>query len=1155
MNIHPFIRRALLAAAFYAGGVGGLLHAGTYTNNFDAGSTAGLTIYSFGVGSQGAGAPGVVASGGNPGGYFKLTDAVGSANATVVFPDFEPGFSIEAFTFEVDSRLGDGTTPPADGFSINFVRPGDELLTRGNGFSAPPAAGEVISGGPFPLAPFTGADANGLPEEGSKTGLAIGFDTWNSSNGDVVGISVKLDGGLIMDDVPLPTVNGAIDDPTSGQTGPVGSAGWAPFKVELKSDATLTITWKNTVLVDNIPTGWTPSPGRIVFAARTGGSWQKHHFDNLSLVTVPSPKATLTGSVLTNNGYALQVTDFVAVNPGDPQSLFQATTTGANAIALEIDGAAITLAPSNVSKIGAITTITYVPPTAPSPGSTHTFTVTGKDNNGAAIVGSGSVRAPYFPPTVAGPSGAVGSWGIREWYSPAALPGAGLGPIVELIQNLGPSDPGVIEATGVPVLNHSDPQSPGGRGNFNNDFPFIGDTEADDNNVVVVGKTQVTVPAPGQYTFAVHSDDGYGLRISGGPVGNTSKFVKIYGGGNEIDVGDAQTAAFAGYTGDANGHAVYDFTAAGTYDVLFVSFEGGVGAFWEVAWAPGDFQRDRDTNTWALVGNPAAPSLPSYTPRWLTEVPGPDGTAGNWGLRTYLQAGSVDNLAQTSEFLRNTFRSPGDADGLTNDVSRPVLNASDGGSNGTIGDDDAIPTGDAGGNGTLDRVVTVAKGRLNITTASDYTFWARGDDGFLLRLKGVNGVPNPSFKQASNGDPAQDQGRFEASNPNELFFEGGTGDSNTRAVVALGVGQYDVEYIHWEGTGGFWYELAAAQGAFLHGVEPPNGWRLVGYNAPLATLAVPGLSGQWAVESSSTGRAEFVFDDLDAANAAIDATLVDETVPAAKSSLWDSINFTDPESGGGSSYTPDNPWPLDTVGIDDNNYAMRAAGSLVITVPGDYNIGFQGDDGGYMDISGPGTPQWSSIVFTNHAAQALITEAVPGSGINNRLQVVVGTGNSRTIGKVTLAAGTYTINTLVYEGSGGSWWEVFGSQAPAGAIGLNYQLLATGAGSTYADSDGLQLVGRATGSIAITAFSFNPSTGAYSVTFTSEAGANYAVQYTNGLQAGATGTAARWNVVPTAASVSGSIGTTTVNGTITGLVAPAGLLPDASTSFFRVQKL
>ena len=61
--------------------------------------------------------------GGNPGGYFSLTEAVSGTDTVVVLPDLTDGKPIKGFSFEMDLRMGNGTgEQQADGFSINFAR-------------------------------------------------------------------------------------------------------------------------------------------------------------------------------------------------------------------------------------------------------------------------------------------------------------------------------------------------------------------------------------------------------------------------------------------------------------------------------------------------------------------------------------------------------------------------------------------------------------------------------------------------------------------------------------------------------------------------------------------------------------------------------------------------------------------------------------------------------------------------------------------------------------------------------------------------------------------------------------------------------------------------------------------------------------------------
>ncbi len=97
-------------------------------------------------------------------GYLKVTDAAGGERGAIVFPDLSnpAGSALSSFQISADLRVGGGTSDPADGFSFNLVRPDDPLLQDGEGYAASPA------------------NEGNLPEEGSTTGLAIGFDEWQS---------------------------------------------------------------------------------------------------------------------------------------------------------------------------------------------------------------------------------------------------------------------------------------------------------------------------------------------------------------------------------------------------------------------------------------------------------------------------------------------------------------------------------------------------------------------------------------------------------------------------------------------------------------------------------------------------------------------------------------------------------------------------------------------------------------------------------------------------------------------------------------------------------------------------------------------------------------------------------------------------------------
>jgi hypothetical protein len=245
------------------------------------------------------------------------------------------------------------------------------------------------------------------------------------------------------------------------------------------------------------------------------------------------------------------------------------------------------------------------------------------------------------------------------------------------------------------------------------------------------------------------------------------------------------------------------------------------------------------------------------------------------------------------------------------------------------------------------------------------------------------------------------------------------------------------------------------------------------------------------------------------------------------------------------------------VGTADN-YATKVSGRLIVN-DGDattgetltVTFGVFADDGADLRIVGQ-----DFISVTDQTGDGVAAlEEVEGDKV---LAADYFTGNTNAFGTIELVEGEYEFEGHHYEAGGGSGYEVWWALGSFTAFdSAAFRPLNNNAGLFLPGNTGIALaVAQPVGSeIRITAFSYDPATGAYSVTFTSEAGANYAMQYSSGLQAGAAGTAARWNVVPTAASVPGAAGTTTVTGSMSGLITPTGLLPDGSTSFFRVQKL
>ena len=249
-------------------------------------------------------------------GYLSVTDNLNGQIGAIIFPDFENGAVVTAFSITAQLRVGGGTSPPADGFSFNFVRPDDLLLDadvvpldigtldgRGNGWAEiPPHPGLY------------------LPEEGSQTGLAIMFDTYQNGPAapsgdcneindatdqpyDCIGIGVRVDNDVITA-TNLPAINGAFDDQESLTTNvdseytDTGVAPqfdldmihsgdgltWATLEIEYSQSGNLYVAYKGREIL-NEQIDYQPSPGQLVFGGRTGGANAFHHIDNIVLRT------------------------------------------------------------------------------------------------------------------------------------------------------------------------------------------------------------------------------------------------------------------------------------------------------------------------------------------------------------------------------------------------------------------------------------------------------------------------------------------------------------------------------------------------------------------------------------------------------------------------------------------------------------------------------------------------------------------------------------------------------------------------------------------------------------------------------------------------------------------------------------------------------
>ena len=557
-TLHGIVGAGLLCA--------GLAQAGTFKFDFnqDPAISSLLTIAGNGSWTSFGG----VGSATNAEDGFLVVTSAGGQGTRIIFSDFDEGSVVQGFTFECDLRIGNGSSNPADGFSVNYCRASDPVLT----------GGEFATG--------QNCEAN-LPEEGTQTGIAIGFDAWDSGGTagslcgvanqnigvDVAAVTVRVDGTLVLQQ-QCPTRNGDCTDATSIQTGPYDGTGsadnlcWAHLKVQMTTDAKLSVWWKGAQLLNNYQTSYFPSAGRLVFAGRTGGSWQNQQVDNIAISTIAATLAQVGGA----SGYADGFT--VALSDSGPSVVDAAT------LKAQLDG--VPVSGLTISKAGGTSTVTYHGfPTLLAAGSSHTISLEVKDTHGNLVTADRPFSVPHYVSlpagdVVAGVDTAKVGFRLKPWQS-GSQPNNTLYTLEQLLGLHGDNvadltlatDGGYIDYTGVINFNITPASAGGGeQGNFqagggypDSLFPGIGATAGNDNSTIDV-LAYLKFAAPGVYEMGVNSDDGF----------------LVTEGKNPTDWFPLKVGEFSGGRGASDTRFLLTVPVAGAYPFRMVWENAGGGA-------------------------------------------------------------------------------------------------------------------------------------------------------------------------------------------------------------------------------------------------------------------------------------------------------------------------------------------------------------------------------------------------------------------------------------------------------------------------------------------------------------------------------------------------------------------------------------------------
>ncbi len=205
---------------------------------------------------------------------------------------------------------------------------------------------------------------------------------------------------------------------------------------------------------------------------------------------------------------------------------------------------------------------------------------------------------------------------------------------------------------------------------------------------------------------------------------------------------------------------------------------------------------------------------------------------------------------------------------------------------------------------------------------------------------------------------------------------------------------------------------------------------------------------------------------------------------------------------------------------DRDDFALRSRGKIMITKAGIIWFNCNSDDGFSLRVDG-----------------------VEIGNAGNR-------GRTDTVVSADLTVGLHDVELIHWERGGGAGVSVLvyrgpSVDQPAAVNDVTWQLLETTSPAAPSSS------------FAVTSLSYDQTSKILNLSFSSEAGSNYALEYTIGFQAaGGPPSPLKWNVVPGYNSIAGAAGTTAIAPLNTStLVAPTGQLPDNSKAFFRIRKL
>jgi hypothetical protein len=223
-------------------GVSGLYPA-SFASDFNSGLPAGAGV----LGTAIVDATGGVADSG----ALKLTTAVGNQGGGLIISNLTPGKAITAFSARFKVLVTGGSANPADGFSFSLS-------------SAPALVGE----------------------DGATAGLAVAFDNYDNGGGEAPAIDLRWNNATVAT-TRVPKIQGPL---------------YFDVAIRLYTDGKIDVSFAGSNVYSGFQTPYTPISGSFVLGARTGGEYEAHSIDDLSITTVTTLETIQNGTVTLNAG-------------------------------------------------------------------------------------------------------------------------------------------------------------------------------------------------------------------------------------------------------------------------------------------------------------------------------------------------------------------------------------------------------------------------------------------------------------------------------------------------------------------------------------------------------------------------------------------------------------------------------------------------------------------------------------------------------------------------------------------------------------------------------------------------------------------------------------------------------------------------------------